>query len=77
MKPLKKITATMKTVPATMPTQAATALSLERRGRRSRSTYVDWGGGVVVATGLVVGSSDDDVDSLIGPRMQPLPMRLS
>jgi hypothetical protein len=35
MKPLKKMTATMKTTPATMPTQAATAVSLERRGSRS------------------------------------------
>jgi hypothetical protein len=38
MKPLKKMTATMKTTPATMPTTAATAVSLERRGSRSRST---------------------------------------
>jgi hypothetical protein len=35
MKPLKKMTAMTKTVPATMPTHAATALSLERRGSRS------------------------------------------
>jgi hypothetical protein len=37
MKPLKKTTATMKTTPATMPTHAATAVSLERRGSRSGS----------------------------------------
>ena len=32
MKPVKKMTATMKTTPATMPTHAATAVSLDRRG---------------------------------------------
>jgi hypothetical protein len=35
MKPLKKMTATMKTTPATMPTPAAIAGSRERRGSRS------------------------------------------
>jgi hypothetical protein len=35
MKPVKKMTATTKTVPATMPTHAATAESLDRRGSRS------------------------------------------
>jgi hypothetical protein len=32
MKPEKKITATMKTTPATIPTHAAAAVSLDRRG---------------------------------------------
>ena len=73
MKPLKKMTATMKTTPATMPTHAATAVSLERRG--ARSTSVGCGGGVVLATGAAAGWGVD-VDSLIALSMQTFVMRL-
>ena len=38
MKPEKKITATMNTTPATMPTQAAAAVTLERRGSSRTAT---------------------------------------
>ena len=70
------MTATMKTTPATMPTQAATAVSrLWRRG----SAYAGGGavgGGAGVATGPVAGS-EDDVGSLMNPSMQAMSMRLS
>jgi hypothetical protein len=76
MKPEKKMTATMKTTPATMPTQAATAVSrLWRRG----STYPGGGaagGGSAVATGPVAGS-EDDVVSLMNASMQAMPVCLS
>ena len=55
------MTATMKTTPATMPTQAATVVSLPWRGG---SAYAGGGaaaGGVGVATGPVAGSEDDGV----------------
>jgi hypothetical protein len=71
MKPEKKMTATMKTTPATMPTHAATA---ERRLWRCRSAGA--GGGAAVATGPVAGS-EDDVVSLMNPSMQPMLMCLS
>jgi len=62
MKPEKKIMATMNTTPATIPTQAATAVSRLRRGG---SAYAvgggSAGGGVVVATRPVAGSEDDVV----------------
>ena len=72
---------TMKTTPATMPTQAATALS---RPWRRGSAYAGGGsaggaaaaGGVGAATGPVAGS-EDDVDSLMHPSMQALPMCVS
>jgi len=75
------MTATMKTTPATMPTQAASALS---RPRRRGSAYAGGaaagdggvGGGVGVATGPVAGS-EVDVGSLMNPSMQALPMRLT
>jgi hypothetical protein len=69
MKPEKKMTATMKTIPATMPTQAATAV--RRLGRRV-STYAGDAGAAVV-TGPVAGS-EDDVVSLMNPSMQGMPM---
>ena len=67
------MTATMKTTPATMPTQAATAVS--RLGRRG-STSTGGGaaaGSVAVATGPVAGSDDDGV-SLMNPSIQPMSM---
>jgi hypothetical protein len=76
MKPEKKMTATMKTTPATMPTQAATAV---RRLWRRGSTYAGGGaagGGSAVATGPVAGS-EDDVVSLMNPSMQAMPVCLS
>jgi hypothetical protein len=76
MKPEKKTTATMKTTPATMPTQAATAVS---RLRRRGSAYTGGEaseGGAAVATGPVAGSEDDGV-SLMNPSMQAVAMRLS
>jgi len=67
MKPEKKITATMNTTPATMPTQAAAAVSLLRRGS-SRMT----GGGA--ATGTVAGSGEDVGVSLMAKIMQTVLM---
>lgn len=55
MNPEKKITATTKTTPATMPTQAATAPSRERRGS-SRAAGVTGFCGDAVTTGSVPGS---------------------
>jgi hypothetical protein len=75
MNPLKKMTVTMKTTPATMPTQAATAFSL--LGRRTRSCSCGGGGGGAAggsagggaaAMGPVVGSVDV-VGSLMSPMM--------
>jgi hypothetical protein len=73
MKPLKKMTATMNTTPATMPTHAATAVSL--LGRRPRLCGSTGGGavggsagGAVLAMGPVVGSVDVVV-SLMSPMM--------
>ena len=71
------MTATMKTTPATMPTQAATAVSrLWRGGSTAAGRQVRMGGGAAVATGPVAGS-EDDVVSLMNPSMQAVPMRLS
>jgi hypothetical protein len=70
MKPLKKMTVTMNTTPATMPTHAATAFSLP--GRRRRSCSCGGGGatggsaGGAAAMGPVVGSVDVVV-SLMSP----------
>jgi hypothetical protein len=73
MKPLKKMTVTMNTTPATMPTHAATAFSL--LGRRPRSCSCGGGGaaggsagGGAAAMGPVVGSVDVVV-SLMSPMM--------
>jgi hypothetical protein len=71
------MTATMKTTPATMPTQAATVVSRRRRGG---SVYTGAaGGGVEVATGPVAGSGDseDDVVSLMNPSMRAMSVCLS
>jgi hypothetical protein len=74
MKPLKKMTATTKTVPATMPTHAATAVSLPGRRRRCSCGSTGGGavggsaGGTVLAMGPVVGSVDVVV-SLMSPMM--------
>jgi hypothetical protein len=71
MKPLKKMTATTNTVPATMPTHAATAVSL--LGLRLCSCGAGGGGGVggtagggAASMGPVVGSVDVGV-SLMFP----------
>jgi hypothetical protein len=69
MKPEKKMTATMNTTPATMPTQAATRGALDRRGS-SRTTGSAGGG---VTTGPVAGSGDADV-SLMGTIMHTVVM---
>ncbi|HTF54294.1 MAG TPA: hypothetical protein VK735_43185 [Pseudonocardia sp.] len=71
MKPLKKMTATMNTTPATMPTHATTAVSL--LGRRPRScggggAAGGSAGGGAAAMGPVVGSVDVVV-SLMSPMM--------
>ena len=70
------MTATMKTTPATMPTQAATAVSRLWRGGSTAAGGGSEGGGAAVATGLVAGS-EDGVASLMNPSMQAVPMRLS
>jgi hypothetical protein len=70
MKPLKKMTATTNTVPATMPTHAATAVSL--LGLRLCSWGAGGGGGAggtaggAASMGSVVGSVDVGV-SLMFP----------
>jgi len=69
------MTATMKTTPATMPTQAATAVSRLWRGGSTAAGGGSVGGGAV-ATGPVAGS-EDGVASLMNPSMQAVPMRLS
>jgi hypothetical protein len=71
MNPEKKITATMKTTPATMPTQAATAGSLDRR---------EWNptaGLGALTTGPLSSSflSAGDVDSLMSFILVPGPER--
>jgi hypothetical protein len=66
----------MKTTPATMPTQAATAVSRLWRGGSAYTGGGASGGGVVVAIGPVAGS-EDDVVSLMNPRMQAVSMRPS
>jgi hypothetical protein len=71
MNPEKKITATMKTTPATMPTQAAAWST--RLGRRGGSVG---GGDDAAANGPVVGS-EDDVVSLMSSMMRAVLMRLS
>ena len=74
------MTATMKTTPATMPTQAATAVSRLWRGGSAGAgggaAGGAAGGGAAVATGPVAGS-EDDVVSLMNPSMQAVPMCLS
>jgi hypothetical protein len=59
---VKKMIATMKTTPATMPTHAAAVVS-----RLRRSMWVGGGGGAAVATGPVVASEGV---SLMHPMMQ-------
>jgi hypothetical protein len=68
MKPEKKITAMMNTTPATMPTQAAAAVTLERRGS-SRTTGCAGG---AVATGPAAGSDEDVDGSVIDQILQSL-----
>ena len=67
------MTATMKTTPATMPTQAAAALRRLWRGG-SAGAVAGWAGGAV-ATGPVAGS-EDDVVSLMRLMMRAVPMCL-
>ena len=75
------MTATMKTTPATMPTQAATALSrLWRRGSAEAGGGAAGGGAAGGAAGVATGpvaGSEDDVVSLMNPSMQALLMCLS
>jgi hypothetical protein len=81
MKPEKKTAETMKTTPATMPTQAATVVSrLWRCGSADAGGGAAGGGaaggGAAVSTGPVAGS-EDDVVSLMNPSMQAVPMCLA
>src|SRR5882757_1277260 len=62
MKPLKKMTATTNTVPATMPTHAATAVSL--LGLRLCSCGAGGGGGVGV--GGSAGGAADSMGPVVG-----------
>jgi hypothetical protein len=86
MKPEKKTAETMKTTPATIPTQAATVVSrLCRCGSADAGGGAAGGGaagggaaggGAAVSTGPVAGS-EDDVVSLMNPSMQAVPMCLA
>jgi hypothetical protein len=76
MKPEKKTTETMKTTPATMPTQAATVVARLWRGGSAAAGGGAAGGGAAVSTGPVAGS-EDDVVSLMNPSMQAVPVRLT
>jgi hypothetical protein len=76
MKPEKKTTATMNTTPATIPTQAAAAVSLDRRGGSAAcgGAVGACDGGGAAATGPVAGSDEDVVVSLMATIMQTVLM---